>query len=187
MTIGSNGGYAISQYYEEHADVPTLYLGGWYDSYARATCENYTALSKIKKSRQVLLMGPWTHGGWGASNAGDVDFGSHSFINYNDLRLAWFDHFLKGMHTEVSDWSPVKIFVMGTGEGIPNYQGRLHHSGYWRDEQDFPLPDTQFTPYYLHADGELSTTLPSTNEPTSRFSFDPRDPRSNHRRWNLCR
>ena len=169
-------GYAISQYYEEHADVPTLYLGGWYDSYARATCENYTALSKMKESRQVLMMGPWTHGGWGVSNAGDVDFGSHSFINYNDLRLAWFDHFLKGMHTEVSDWSPVKIFVMGTGEGIPNYQGRLHHSGYWRDEQDFPLPDTQFTPYYLHADGELSTTLPSTDGSTSCFSFDPRDP-----------
>ena len=169
-------GYAISQYYEEHADVPTLYLGGWYDSYARATCENYTALSKIKKSQQVLMMGPWTHGGWGVTNAGDVDFGNHSFINYNDLRLAWFDRFLKGMHTEVSDWSPVKIFVMGTGEGIPNYQGRLHHSGYWRDEQDFPLPDTQFTPYYLHADGDLSTTLPSSNEPTSCFSFDPRDP-----------
>ena len=169
-------GYAISQYYEEHADVPTLYLGGWYDSYARATCENYTALSKMKKSRQVLLMGPWTHGGWGASNAGDVDFGNHSFINYNDLRLAWFDHFLKGMHTEVSAWSPVKIFVMGTGEGDPNYQGRLHHSGYWRDEQDFPLPDTQFTPYYLHADSELSTALSTADGLPSRFSFDPRDP-----------
>ena len=169
-------GYAISQYYEEHADVPTLYLGGWYDSYARATCENYTALSKMKQSRQVLMMGPWTHGGWGVSNAGDVDFGSHSFINYNDLRLAWFDHFLKGMHTEVSDWSPVKIFVMGTGEGIPNYQGRLHHSGYWRDEQDFPLRDTQFTPYYLHADGDLSITRPTVDGSTSRFSFDPRDP-----------
>ena len=169
-------GYAISQYYEEHADVPTLYLGGWYDSYARATCENYTALSKMKKSRQVLLMGPWTHGGWGVSNAGDVDFGNHSFINYNDLRLAWFDHYLKGMNTEVSDWSPVKIFVMGTGEGLPNYQGRLHHSGHWRDEGDFPLPDTQFTPYYLHADGELSTSPPTVDGSTSRFSFDPRDP-----------
>lgn len=169
-------GYAISQYYEEHADVPTLYLGGWYDSYARATCENYTVLSKMKTSRQVLMMGPWTHGGWGVSNAGDVDFGTHSFINYNDLRLAWFDHFLKGMNTEVSDWSPVKIFVMGTGEGLPNYQGRLHHSGHWRDERDFPLPDTQFTPYYLHADGELSTSPPTPDGSTGCFSFDPRDP-----------
>ena len=68
-------GYAISDYYEQHADVPTLYLGGWYDSYARATCENYVALSRMKRSRQVLLMGPWTHGGWGVGYAGDVDFG----------------------------------------------------------------------------------------------------------------
>ena len=135
----------------------------------------------MKKSRQVLLMGPWTHGGWGVSYAGDIDFGNHSFINYNDIRLSWFDHFLKGMYTEVADWTPVKIFVMGTGDGQANYQGRLHHGGYWRDEQDFPLPDTKFTPYYLHANGCLSPTpiecrniLPS--HAPSRFSFDPRDP-----------
>ena len=168
-------GYAISQYYEEHADVPTLYLGGWYDSYARATCENFTALSKMKKSKQRLLMGPWTHGGWGLSYAGNLDFGVHSFIDYNDLRIAWFDHFLKGMVTEVSQWSPVKIFVMGTGEGKPNYQGRLHHGGYWRDEEDFPLPDTVFTPYYLHGDGSLSPDSPQSHSP-SRYCFDPRDP-----------
>jgi putative CocE/NonD family hydrolase len=170
-------GYAISQYYEEHADVPTLYLGGWYDSYARATCENFMALSKMKMSQQVLLMGPWTHGGWGVSYAGDIDFGNHAFINYNDLRLAWFDHFLKGLHTEVVGWTPVKIFVMGTGDGNANYQGRLHHGGYWRDEQDFPLPDTAFTPYYLHANGCLSPATPGADAETpTRFSFDPRDP-----------
>ena len=175
-------GYAISQYYEEHADVPTLYLGGWYDSYARATCENFMALSKMKQSRQVLLMGPWTHGGWGVSYSGDIDFGNHSFINYNDLRLSWFDHFLKGLYTEVANWSPVRIFVMGTGDGAANYQGRLHHGGYWRDEQDFPLADTEFTPYYLYANGTLSSEPPRSSDahtsPTqpSRFSFDPRDP-----------
>ena len=65
---------------------------------------------------------------------------------------------------------------MGTGEGTANYQGRLHHGGHWRDEQDFPLPDTQFTPYYLHADGELSPALPTAGHAPSRFSFDPRDP-----------
>ena len=43
-------GYAISEYYEEHADVPTLYLGGWYDSYARNTCESHVGLSKLKDS-----------------------------------------------------------------------------------------------------------------------------------------
>ncbi|MGH2369295.1 MAG: CocE/NonD family hydrolase, partial [Chloroflexota bacterium] len=173
-------GYAISQYYEEHADVPTLYLGGWYDSYARATCENFVALSRMKRSRQVLLMGPWTHGGWGVSNAGDVDFGTHSIINYNDLRLAWFDHFLRELRTEVAGWAPVRIFVMGagdTGDGKPNYQGRLNQGGAWRDEPDWPLPDTRFTPYYLHTGGTLSPTPPaSPSEAPSRFTFDPRDP-----------
>jgi putative CocE/NonD family hydrolase len=169
-------GYAISQYYQQHADVPTLYLGGWYDSYARATCENFIALSQLKKSRQVLLMGPWTHGGWGVSYAGDIDFGNHSLINYNDLRLAWFDHFLKGLYTQVADWATVKIFVMGTGDGQANYQGLLHHGGYWRDEPNFPLPDTQFTPYYLHADGFLSPTPPTGMSRPDNFSFDPKDP-----------
>jgi putative CocE/NonD family hydrolase len=172
-------GYAISQYYDEHADVPTLYLGGWYDSYARATCENFVALSKRKRSRQVLLMGPWTHGGWGVSNAGEVDFGTHSVINYNDVRLAWFDHFLKGKRTEVATWAPVRIFVMGAGEsgdGRPNYQGRLNHGGAWRDETDWPLPDTRFTPYYLHAGGALSPVRPDAPAAPPRFTFDSRDP-----------
>ena len=169
-------GYAISQYYEEHADVPSLYLGGWYDSYARATCENFMELKKLKKSDQFLLMGPWIHGGWEVTNSGDLDFGIHSHINYNDLRLAWFDRYLKGKHTEVSDWSPVRIFVMGTGSGKPNYQGLLDHGGYWRDEQDYPLPDTNFTPYYLRADGELLTDASGEDSPPSIFTYDPADP-----------
>lgn len=169
-------GYAISHYYDEHADVPTLYLGGWYDSYARATCENFMALSQRKRSRQVLLMGPWTHGGWEVTYAGDIDFGTPALINYNDLRLSWFDHFLKGMRTAVAEWSPVKIFIMGTGDGRPNYEGRLRHGGYWRDEQDFPLPDTAVTPFYLHADGTLSIAPPPAAGEPSRFTFDPRDP-----------
>lgn len=111
-------GYAINEYYREHADVATLYLGGWYDSYARATCENYVALSKIKRSPQRLLMGPWTHGGWPNSFAGDVDFGLHSMLDdYNDLRCAWFDWTLKGLETMFTHAKPVRIFVMGGGRG----------------------------------------------------------------------
>jgi putative CocE/NonD family hydrolase len=181
-------GYAISEYYAEHADVPTLYLGGWYDSYARATCENYVALSRMKRSRQVLLMGPWTHGGWGVSYSGDLDFGAEAPIDYNDLRLSWFDHFLKGMRTAVADWSPVRLFVMGAAGpdaaggnvaedlGKPTYDGRLRHGGAWRDAPDYPLPGTRFAPYYLHPGGELSPQTPPAGAPPARYTFDPRDP-----------
>ena len=180
-------GYAISEYYDEHADVPSLYLGGWYDSYARNTCESFVALQKIKQSPQYLLMGPWTHGKYDVTYAGDLDFGTEAQINYQDLKLAWFDHFLKGMRTAVADWSPVSIFTMGTGNGkrkisgapgdASEYPGRINHGGYWRSEPDWPLPDTAYTSYYLHANGILSPDKPDRADiAPSRYTFDPKDP-----------
>ena len=171
-------GYAISEYYEEHADVPTMYIGGWYDSYARATCENFVALSKAKKTDQRLVMGPWTHGGWEVTFAGDVDFGTESHVHLNDYRLQWFDHYLKGMRTPVAGWSPVTIFTMDPGRGQDrDSAGRLAHGGRWRSEPDWPLPDTAFTPYYIHADGSLSPEKPADGAPgPTTYTFDPKDP-----------
>ena len=173
-------GYAIDEYYDEHADVPSLYLGGWYDSYARNTPQSYTKLSAIKKSQQVLLMGPWIHGAFEVTNSGDVDFGTEAHVNMNDLRLAWFDHYMKGMHTEFADWSPVRIFTMGTGSQRMNKHDHdrfLDHGGYWRSEPDWPLPGTTEAPFYLHAGGGLSQDEPSAHEsPSTGFTFDPKDP-----------
>ena len=169
-------GYAIDQYYREHADVPTIYLGGWYDSYARGTTANYEALSRLKRSPQHLLMGPWTHGGWGVSCAGDVDFGSDSVLDdYNGLRLQWFDRWLKGIDNGVERRKPVRLFVMGGGSGCRDRNGRLAHMGVWREAAAWPLPKTRYTPYYIHADGALGSDLPQPSEP-SRYTFDPRDP-----------
>ena len=180
-------GYAISEYYDEHADVPTLYLGGWYDSYARNTCESYVALSRTKKSPQHLLMGPWTHGKYETPYSGDLYFGVDAQVTYMDLKLAWFDQHLKDLRTETSDWQPVRIFTMGQGSddravlGSPGdgseYPGRVHHGGYWRSEPDWPLPGTAFTPYYLHAGGSLSPDAPATEEcGTTSYTYDPMDP-----------
>ncbi|MGQ4807885.1 hypothetical protein NKDENANG_01250 [Candidatus Entotheonellaceae bacterium PAL068K] len=105
-------GYAISEYYAEHADVPTLYLGGWYDSYARNTCESFTALRALKQSPRHLLMGPWTHGAHEVTYAGDIDFGLKAPIHYHDLKLAWFDPYLKGLHSEVADWSGKEVILL---------------------------------------------------------------------------
>ena len=171
-------GYAISEYYEEHADVPTMYIGGWYDSYARATCENFVALSGMKETDQRLFMGPWTHGGWEVTYSGDADFGTESHIHLNDFRLQWFDHYLKGMHTSVAGWSPVTIFTMDPGgRQDRDSAGRLVHGGRWRSEPDWPLPGTGFTPYYIHGGGSLSPEKPGAGAagPTS-YTFDPKDP-----------
>ena len=169
-------GYAIDHYYAEHADVPTIYLGGWYDSYARGTTSNYQALSRLKTTPQHLLMGPWTHGGWGESFAGDVDFGPDAVLDdYNGLRLRWFDHWLKGIDNGVDREPPVRIFVMGGGSGEMDRNDRLIHLGAWRDAADWPLPGTRYVPYYLHGDGTLAPDLPGDAAP-ARYTFDPRDP-----------
>ena len=169
-------GYAISEYYEEHADVPTLYLGGWYDSYARNTCESFMKLNRMKRTPQRLLMGPWTHGGWEVTYSGDVDFGVESHLHHNDMRLAWFDHYLKGMNTEVAGWPPVRIFTMGSGRVHRDDNGRIFSGGFWRDEGDWPPPDVRPTSYFLHAGGEISTEPPAGPDSPSTFTYDPKDP-----------
>jgi putative CocE/NonD family hydrolase len=178
-------GYAIDHYYGEHADVPTLYVGGWYDSYARGTTSNYQALSKLKRSPQHLLMGPWTHGGWSVSYAGDVDFGPEVVLDdYNGIHRQWFDRWLKEMDNGVERRKPVLIFVMGGGSSesrapCRDRNGRLARSGVWREAADWPLPGTRYTPYYLHADGTLGPDLPKADAlhlQRSQYTFDPRDP-----------
>jgi len=47
------------KYKEGYADVPTVYIGGWYDSYARGTIDQWATFSQFKNSPQFLIMGPW--------------------------------------------------------------------------------------------------------------------------------
>jgi len=86
------------------------------------------------------------------------------------MQIRWFDHFLKGEANGVLDEAPVKVFVMG-----PDV---------WREEADWPLPDTDWQQWYLHSagsagtkaeDGVLSPRAPGQEAPDS-YLYDPRDP-----------
>jgi len=48
----------------------------------------------------------------------------------------FFDRWLRGQADALAGSAPVRIFVMGIDQ--------------WRDEQDWPLPDTSYVDYYLH-------------------------------------
>lgn len=83
---------AWEPYYKQTADIPMLHIGGWYDIYLRGTIENWQELSKLKKSPQRLIIGPWTHHGDSRSYAGDVDFGPQAAITDFDVGFheRWF-------------------------------------------------------------------------------------------------
>ncbi|NOZ20453.1 MAG: CocE/NonD family hydrolase [Planctomycetes bacterium] len=170
-------GYGPRPYYDQHADVPTLYVGGWYDSYTRSTCENFVELSKRKKTPVHLLMGPWTHGGAGSPVAGDVSFRPDGGLSdYEAVRLQWLDHWLKELPTGLEKMRPVKYFLMGGGPG-PQEQGRtIFHGGEWKSAETWPPPDMEAMPFYFHADGTLSGEPPTEDAAPTRYLFDPSDP-----------
>ena len=167
-----------SEHYDQTSDIPMLQVGGWFDIFLAGTFENFLGLTKAKKSPQRVLIGPWTHHGNTRPYAGDVSFGPEGAIADFDstFHARWFDHWLKGVPNGVERDAPVRIFVMGTGDGHKDKDGRLLHGGYWRDASAWPLPSTKFVPYYFHADGSLSTVRPHESSSSSTYTYDPRHP-----------
>lgn len=152
----------------ESITVPALNFGGWYDLFLGGTLANYQAMKPTLA--QKLVIGPWVHGYNGGVFA-ERNFGLLAHDGVADVttdQIRWFDHWLKGEDNGVETEPPVKLFIMGLDA--------------WREEQDWPLPDTQWRKFYLHSDGqaasnsgELSTDIPP-NTPPDSYIYDPSDP-----------
>jgi uncharacterized protein len=169
------------RHFGRHADIPAVFAGGWYDPYSLGTTTYFSAMAAQNSTPQRLLMGPWTHEAYSQgfmTFSGDVEFGDEAgrgLSRYNERRLRWFDHWLRGKDNEVENDPPVEIFVMGGGNGRRTKEGRMFCGGHWRAESEWPLARTQYTRYFLSGDGSLSTD--EVSEPDSRsFTFDPHRP-----------
>jgi len=156
--------------------VPAYFIGGWYDLFNGGTLQNFAEMrnkAATEDARQPkLLIGPWTHINY-TSRIGDLDFGFKSQMAVMDgttsmaaLAIRWFDYWLKGIDNGIMDEPSVKIFVMG--------------DNIWRDEPAWPLPNTQFTPYYLNKNGNLSTDLPANDAAPDHYQYDPQNPVASH-------
>ena len=161
--------------------MPIVHLSGWYDPYARTAMENYVGLSRAKRSRMQLILGPWTHRDRSLSHAGEVEFGPAAAVDGNlaedffELRRRLFDRWSKGLANGVDEEPPVRVFVMSGGSGRRNRDGRLDHGGRWRSAAERPLPQTRWTPLYLHADRSLAAE-PAAGSGAVDDAFDPHHP-----------
>ena len=173
----TNPSINFEAHYDAHADVPSVYAGSWYDSYAKATCDNFVELDSRKDSDHFLLMGAWTHGGqstWTKPYSGETAFGDGMTRDYLETKLRFFDHYLKGR--DAWDEPRVQYFRMGTGDGTSTTAGRLNHGGEWETATDWPLPDAEFVEYYARGDGSLGPERPPEEESSTTYEFDPRNP-----------
>ena len=144
--------------------VPALNIGGWFDVFLRSTIGSYKTMTEEAKTaeareNQRLLIGPWPHGWNRSTKNGDLDFGENSLVDWDALHLEWFDHWLKG--EPLSEDPPIKLFVMG--------------DNVWRFENEWPLARTEFVPFYLAADGTLSSQKP-VDQAHLGYDYDPMDP-----------
>ena len=168
-----------SAHWENFPDAPTLYVGGWYDSYTRSTFESFIGHGKGQKAPVQVLVGPWVHGSTTTeqSFAGDIEFGEDAALpSFREVHRRWFDRWIKGEAGGYEETAPIRIFVMGGGEGYKTAAGRLMHGGSWRDEYEWPLARTVFTPYFLHENGSLTTKAPAEQESMTTYRYDPSNP-----------
>jgi putative CocE/NonD family hydrolase len=161
----------------ERINVPALNIGGWYDIFLWSTFQNYLGMrqqgaTEHARRNQRVIIGPWTHGNFSGSLP-EREFGaaaSSDAIDPTGIHLRWFDRWLKGVDNGVDQEPPVMIFVMGIDR--------------WRAESDWPLPDTQYRPYYLHSAGQSNTlhgdgtllTEPPGDESPDVYLYDPLRP-----------
>ncbi|WP_372726077.1 CocE/NonD family hydrolase, partial [Novipirellula sp.] len=166
---------------EKYKDIPVYLVSGWYDSWGGNNTATFMALNAAIKGPVYMIMGPWIHGKQTGHAHGQVNFGKDAAISDQwAWRKEWYDHWMKGIDNSVGKADPfktsVRIFVMGTGDGSKDEQGRLQHGGFWRNELEWPLARTEYTDFYLQSGGGLSTTMPQIEQATTQYDFDPKNP-----------
>ncbi|HVT91913.1 MAG TPA: CocE/NonD family hydrolase [Bryobacteraceae bacterium] len=159
--------------YRKFADVPMLFLTGWYDYFSEGVVDNFGALSKRQKTEKKLIIGPWPHG-TGANSCGDAFFGTSAGVDQDAMMADWFDHWMKGASYRLLDEAPVRYFRMGGGGGERTAKNKLNHGGAWQSASTWP-PTQRRLNLYFTPNGLLAQKRPAETTPI-RYPYDPANP-----------
>ncbi len=134
-------------------------VGGWFDAEdLYGTLSVYQSIeSSSPGAFNILVMGPWYHGGWARSPGrvlGDINFGSDTSVFYRkEIEYTFFRHFLKG----IGNLDLPEAYVFQTGKNR------------WKREDRWPPRKTESKNLYFCADWKLAW------EPDSEDSADAFD------------
>jgi len=169
----------LQNFIDDYPDIPLLMASSWYGNrHAWGNFEKHCIFRKNNKAPAQLIVGPWLHQEDFMEQrfAGNTNFGNDVYINLNDYRLRWFDQFMKGMNTGMLDEPDIRIFVMGGGSGLRDYDNRMQHGGHWRAIESWPPPDAKEEKLYLGADGGFSRKPAKGAVAPLEYVFNPADP-----------
>ena len=147
-----------------------MVVGGWFDQEdLYGPLKAYQGIeANDPKSPNLLVMGPWIHGGWArgtGESLGNIRFdGKHSEFYQTEIELPFFNHYLKGGPEH--ELPKAYIFETGANE--------------WRKYEQWPPKKSVEKRLYLHPNGKLSfdkTPEDSTENPSfDEYVSDPNKP-----------
>lgn len=142
-------------------------VGGWFDAEdLYGPLKIYQTIERNNPDAfNVLVMGPWRHGGWArgdGASLGNVSFGSPTSHFYQaDIEKAFFDHYLKG---EVAPQLP-EAYVFETG------------ANRWRTFDQWPPASVESRALWLGEGGALAFgDAPTAARAYDEFVSDPQKP-----------
>ncbi len=153
----------------KNISAAVMTVGGWFD-----TEDLYGPLNIYRSIEEknpgafnMLVMGPWIHGGWirtDGDSLGLADFGFKTSKWYQqNIDLAFFRHFLKG--AEAPDLPEALVFETGANR--------------WRRFDAWPPKGTEPASLYLREDGALAFeagTAEESPETSDSYISDPSKP-----------
>ena len=169
-------GLAMDEQFAKFPDVPTLSTVGWFEGYTRSIVDSYQMFVAAKRGPHYLLIGPWTHNNTRPS-CGDANFGAVASEipgvgSYLELHHQWYNRHLRG-DKAANVGAPVKIFIMGGGDGRRGEGGRINHGGRWRTGYVWPPEGSRRVRFYLQEKGGLSRAKPAAAASSTSYTYDP--------------
>jgi len=142
-----------------------MVVGGLYDAEdTYGAFETYKQIEKRNKNNNnILVMGPWFHGGWVRSEGdsfGDIRFGEKTSLTYQQkFEKPFFEYHLKG----IGSFNPAEANIYFSG------------SNEWQYFSQWPPKEVVQDELYLSADGKLADS-PQQGEPFVEYHSDPNKP-----------
>ncbi len=148
----------------------TMTVGGWYDNEdLYGALKTYGYIEKQNPGiYNVLVMGPWFHGGWERGDGdwlGTAYFGEKTSLYYQkNIELPFFDHFLKDKG-DISQIKETNLFDTG--------------SNVWRNYDTYNPTKGTNTALYLTSNGKLTFDVPLIDKGifgSDEYISDPMNP-----------
>lgn len=153
----------------QHLDAvkpAVMVVGGLFDAEdTYGAFETYKQIEQRNtKNNNILVMGPWFHGGWVRTKGdsfGDIKFNQETSTYYQEnFELPFFEYYLKGKGN--FDPAEANIFITGANK--------------WHQFSQWPPKEAKMTSLYLNEDNKLTEKANDQQNKYIEYTSDPKKP-----------